>query len=126
MVAGAADAGSGEIRPSGPHPLFLDRLTPGGVLSVSRWFDPDNVSETSRLVSLGIAALIDHGVERPADHLVLAVRERVATLMLSSEPFTEADRAFCVYVVLGSHDNGRALVPLANEVLANIAIEPRT
>ena len=39
--------------------------------------------------------------------------------------FTEADRAFCVYVVLGSHDNGRALVPLANEVLANIVIEPR-
>jgi hypothetical protein len=73
--------------------VFLDRLTPGGVLSVSRWFDPDNVSETSRLVSLGIAALIDRGVERPRDHLVLAVRERVATLMVSSAPFTEADRA---------------------------------
>jgi hypothetical protein len=72
--------------------VFLDRLTPGGVLSVSRWFDPDNVSETSRLVSLGIAALIDRGVERPRDHLVLAVRERVATLMVSSRPFTDADR----------------------------------
>ena len=73
--------------------VFLDRLKPGGVLSVSRWFDPHNVSETSRLVSLGIAALIDRGVERPADHLVLAVRERVATLMVSSAPFTDADRA---------------------------------
>jgi SAM-dependent methyltransferase len=73
--------------------VFLDRLKPGGVLSVSRWFDPDNVSETSRLVSLGIAALIDRGVERPRDHLVLAVRERVATLMVSSSPFTDADRA---------------------------------
>jgi hypothetical protein len=73
--------------------VFLDRLTPGGVLSVSRWFDPHNVSETSRLVSLGIAALIDRGVEHPADHLVLAVRERVATLMVSSAPFTDADRA---------------------------------
>lgn len=73
--------------------VFLDRLAPGGVLSVSRWFDPENVSETSRLVSLGIAALIDRGVERPSDHLVLAVRERVATLMLSSAPFTAADRA---------------------------------
>ena len=73
--------------------VFLDRLEPGGVLSVSRWFDPDNVSETSRLVSLGIGALIEHGVDRPADHLVLAVRERVATLMLSTTPFSEADRA---------------------------------
>jgi SAM-dependent methyltransferase len=79
--------------------VFLDRLKPGGVLSVSRWFDPDNVSETSRLVSLGIAALIDRGVERPRDHLVLAVRERVATLMVSSAPFTEADRA----VLEGTH-----------------------
>src|SRR5690606_30254845 len=72
--------------------VFLDRLTPGGVLSVSRWFDPANVSETSRLVALGIAALIDRGVERPADHLVLAVRERVATLMISTAPFTADDR----------------------------------
>lgn len=73
--------------------VFLDRLKPGGVLSVSRWFDPHNVSETSRLVALGTAALIDRGVTRPADHLVLAVRERVATLMISTTPFTAADRA---------------------------------
>jgi hypothetical protein len=73
--------------------VFLDRLTPGGVLSVSRWFDPNNVSETSRLVSLGVAALIDRGVERPADHLVLGVREKIATLMISTAPFTPADRA---------------------------------
>lgn len=79
--------------------VFLDRLKPGGVLSVSRWFDPDNVSETSRLVSLGTAALIDRGVERPADHLVLAVRERVATLMVSSNPFTDVDRA----ILEGTH-----------------------
>ena len=29
--------------------VFLNHLKPGGVLSVSRWFDPDNVSETRRL-----------------------------------------------------------------------------
>lgn len=81
--------------------VFVDRLKPGGVLSVSRWFDPDNVSETSRLVSLGIAALIDRSVERPRDHLVLAVRERVATLMVSSTPFTDADRA----VLEGTHES---------------------
>src|SRR6185503_13669030 len=63
--------------------VFLDRLKPGGVLSVSRWFDPDNASETSRLVALGVAALIDRGVERPIDHIVLVVRGRVATLMVS-------------------------------------------
>jgi SAM-dependent methyltransferase len=72
--------------------VFLGRLKPGGVLSVSRWFDPHNVSETSRLVSLGIAALVDRGLARPADHLVLAARGRVATLMISVDPFTAPDR----------------------------------
>lgn len=72
--------------------IFLARLAPGGVLSVSRWFNPDNTSETSRLVGLGVAALLDRGVTRPADQLVLLVSGRVATLMVSNAPFTDADR----------------------------------
>jgi hypothetical protein len=73
--------------------VFLNRLKPGGVLSVSRWFDPHNVSETSRLVSLGVGALLDRGIQHPGDHLILAVREKIATLMVSTAPFTDADRA---------------------------------
>ncbi len=38
--------------------------------------------------------------------------------------FNETGRAFCLYVVLGSHRRRDVLVPLANEVLATIAIEP--
>ncbi len=72
--------------------VFLSRLSPGGVLSVSRWFNPDNTSETSRLVGLGVASLIDRGVARPGDQLVLLVSGRVATLMVSSAPFTTTDR----------------------------------
>jgi hypothetical protein len=79
--------------------VFLSRLSPpvtpsaaGGVLSVSRWFDPTNASETNRLVSLGVAALLDRGVVRPAEQLILVVRGRVATLMVSNAPFTAADR----------------------------------
>lgn len=73
--------------------VFLNRLKPGGVLSVSRWFDPANASETSRLVGLGVAALLERGVARPSDHLLLTIRGRVATLMVSSTPFTDDDRA---------------------------------
>lgn len=71
--------------------VFLSRLAPGGILSVSRWFDPANVSETSRLVALGTAALIDRGVVTPATHLLLVSRGQVATLMVSSAPFTDED-----------------------------------
>jgi len=73
--------------------VFLRSLTPTGVFSVSRWFDPGNVSETTRLLSLGVAALLDFGVASPRDHLVLVSRERVATLMVSPSAFTAADRA---------------------------------
>jgi hypothetical protein len=72
--------------------VFLDRLRPGGVLSVSRWFNPEDVSETSRLLALGIAALIDRGIANPIDHVLLVVRENVATLMVSTAPFTEEDQ----------------------------------
>jgi hypothetical protein len=72
--------------------VFLDRLKPGGVLSVSRWFDPQNASETSRLLSLGVAALLDRGVARPIDQLLLVIRGRVATLMTSTTPYTTGDR----------------------------------
>src|SRR5262245_17033195 len=79
--------------------VFLDHLKPGGILSVSRWFDPRNVSETSRLLALGVAALIDRGVQRPLDHLLLVVRGRIATLMVSTAPFTEEDQAAVMPVV---------------------------
>ncbi|HEX5475232.1 MAG TPA: hypothetical protein VFX12_11265 [Vicinamibacterales bacterium] len=71
--------------------MFLHRLNPGGVFSVSRWFSPQNVSETNRLVALGTAALIRNGVRRPLQHLLLLSRGGTATLEVSTAPFTEAD-----------------------------------
>ncbi len=38
--------------------------------------------------------------------------------------FNTAGRAFCLYVVLGSHRQREVLVPLVNEVLASLDIEP--
>ena len=38
--------------------------------------------------------------------------------------FQEAGRAFCLYVVLGSHARRAALVPIVNRVLASVRIEP--
>ncbi|NNC79142.1 MAG: hypothetical protein HKN94_03220 [Acidimicrobiales bacterium] len=38
--------------------------------------------------------------------------------------FNVAGRAFCLYVVLGSHRQRGMLVPVVNEVLANLVIEP--
>ncbi len=71
--------------------VFLRALTPTGIFSVSRWFEPQAVSETTRLLSLGVAALADAGVATPRDHLMLITQGRVATLLVSRSPFTTAD-----------------------------------
>ena len=71
--------------------VFLDRLTPTGVLSVSRWFSPDRASETSRLVALAVSGLLDRGVRRPVDHLVLVARGNVATLLVAPSALAAAD-----------------------------------
>ncbi|MGD9902562.1 MAG: spermidine synthase [Vicinamibacterales bacterium] len=73
--------------------IFLDRLTPTGVLSVSRWFSPSRVSETSRLMALAVQALLDRGVRDPVPHLLLVARGTVATLLVSPSPFSAADLA---------------------------------
>ena len=73
--------------------VFLSALTPTGVFSVSRWFDPDAASETTRLLSLGVASLLDFGIANPREHVVLVTRERIATLMVSPTPFSDEDRA---------------------------------
>jgi hypothetical protein len=71
--------------------LFLQRLKPGGVLSVSRWFAEAQPLETARLVALAVGALVDRGVDRPIDHLVLVTRGLVATLLVSRDPYSADD-----------------------------------
>ncbi len=76
--------------------IFLQRLTDGGLLSVSRWYEDARPAEVHRLVSLGVASLNAIGVQQVRDHLML-VRTRptngigVGTLLVSRTPFTAQD-----------------------------------
>jgi hypothetical protein len=69
---------------------FLSALTPTGVLTVSRWFNPNDITETGRLVSLAAAALRAEGIDRPQDHLLLARSEHpgLATLIVAKSPLS--------------------------------------
>jgi predicted membrane-bound spermidine synthase len=80
--------------------LFLTRLTPRGVLSVSRWYLDPRPDEMYRVTSLAVAALAGRGVTRPRDHLVVvrhasgaagAAPLGVATLLVSPAPFSAED-----------------------------------
>jgi hypothetical protein len=71
--------------------VFLGTLKPGGLFSVSRWYDPRNVSETNRLVALGVAALLERGIARPSEHLALVACGKVATLLTGIDPIPPED-----------------------------------
>lgn len=68
--------------------IFLDRLTPNGVFTVSRWYAPDNVNETGRIVSLASATLFQLGVTDVRQHIFLAASGDIATLVVSRSPFS--------------------------------------
>ena len=72
---------------------FLERLSGNGVFTVSRWYSPDSINETGRMVSLASAALIDLEVDDPRGHLFLAGQGSIATLLVSRSRFTAEDIA---------------------------------
>ncbi len=82
--------------------LFLGRLTPNGILSVSRWYVQDMPAEAYRLTSLAAAALRSDGVGEPREHILLIgnlrndIGERpgllgAVTMLVAKRPFFSAD-----------------------------------
>ncbi|MEE8177429.1 MAG: hypothetical protein V3T65_05490, partial [Acidobacteriota bacterium] len=51
--------------------LFLERLTPRGVLSFSRWYHESRPSQFYRLTALATTSLLQSGVSNPRDHIVI-------------------------------------------------------
>ena len=71
--------------------IFLQRLTPAGVFTVSRWHGPGEVNETGRMVSLATATLQALGVGNPKRHLFMASSGSVATLVMSRSPLSDEE-----------------------------------
>jgi SAM-dependent methyltransferase len=82
--------------------VFFDRLEPGGILSVSRWYDVPGRKkplEAYRMTALAAQVLAERGVDRPRDHILLYkaspndAEASAVTLLASEEPFSATDRA---------------------------------
>ena len=73
--------------------ILLAHLNPSGVFTVSRWYAPDNVNETGRMISLATGTLFDLGETDPSQHIFLAASGHIATLVLSRSPFRPEDVA---------------------------------
>jgi len=85
--------------------LFLDRLQPGGLLSVTRFLqtvdadgNPTEPLETYRTVALAAEALRERGVTDPRQHVVIFSHPTsygvdLATVMVSPDPLSPTDLA---------------------------------
>ncbi|MEZ4225348.1 MAG: hypothetical protein R3B13_30635 [Polyangiaceae bacterium] len=101
--------------------LFLDRLAPGGLLSISRWASV----ETTRLCAVAHAALLARGVPNPRAHLAVLAAGPVANVIVSRDPLSPtdvatlqrvaADKGFLPVVMPGAP----ALVPRIENLLAS-------
>jgi hypothetical protein len=73
---------------------FLDRLAPGGIIAVTRWYDARQPKEFLRLMAVARQALRRRGVP-PAEihrHFIMATDlERRGTLLLNRDPFTATE-----------------------------------
>ena len=71
---------------------YLDHLTPGGIVSIQRYFE-EPPQQSIRLVSLALAALERHGVADPARHVVVVRQGDRASVLVKRSPFTDREVA---------------------------------
>jgi hypothetical protein len=113
----ATGAGAFSLSENGLYTLqgwrtFFDHLTPSGTFTVSRWYSPNNVAETGRMLSLAMATLMDEGVSDPREHIFLAAVDDLATLIVSRAPFTPEELA--------------TLTAIANRLHFTILVSPQS
>lgn len=76
--------------------LFIRRLNPGGILTVSRWYFPKKPAEMYRVAALASQALRNLNITDPSKHIMILASPieqfgaHAATLLLSKEAFTAA------------------------------------
>lgn len=81
--------------------VFYERLSPGGMVSYSRWYFIADPTETLRLVGLGLDTWRRMGVEDPAAHMAVIANfsqnrsadKGLATMLLKKTPFTPQEVA---------------------------------
>ena len=95
----------------------IERMSTGDVLVVLLEFDPDSAGQ-GLFKNEGLPEALGAGDFSPTA-MPRAVPGRTAAQWF----FSLAGRAFCLYVVLGSHGDRAALLPLANTVVRTIKID---
>lgn len=90
-AAGAYSLSENNLYTVEAYRLYLDRLGPDGMVSTSRWTPANKSLELLRLLFLNQRALRDTGVADPEAHTAVVAGDKIATVLTSKRPFTEAE-----------------------------------
>ncbi len=78
--------------------IFDRHLTPGGLITFSRWYGGGESAQTYRMFSVAWAMLLEEGVTDPSRNIALVESEdpswdkiRVATILVSNQPLSPED-----------------------------------
>ncbi|MEX1363528.1 MAG: hypothetical protein AB1Z98_10400, partial [Nannocystaceae bacterium] len=71
--------------------IFLRRLSPTGIFTVSRWYKPDSPGETARMLALAMETLWSLGIDDPKQHIMMLQSGSIATILVTPTPFPRAD-----------------------------------
>src|SRR6476661_9341257 len=110
LPADRGDFGSGAVELMGDRDVFV----------VLFEYEPD-ATGTALFRSRGLPAAL-----APRDFAPATLRRGIVGQTAHQAFFQDGGRAFCLYVVLGSHARRAALVPLVNRVLGTVRITRRT
>lgn len=110
LPAGRGDYGSGAVERMGPGNVFLALLE----------FHPD-ATDSALFSQSGRPAVLDPSAFGPS-----SLQRRLPGQAGFQAFFSEAGRAFCLYVVLGSWADRARLVPVASGVLGRLSIGPES
>lgn len=108
LPARRGDFGSGAVELMGPDDVFVSLFE----------YSPDSVGQPL-FAAEGVPRRLDPDLFNPN-----ALQRAIPGQAGYQRFFTEQDRAFCVYVVLGSYANRGAVVPSVEQFLAGIDIQP--
>jgi hypothetical protein len=71
--------------------IFYRHLSPGGLITFTRWNTEVEKIQTSRLFALAWATLLSEGVAHPGSQIALLGYGQVATILVSNQPLSAAD-----------------------------------
>jgi spermidine synthase len=71
--------------------VILSHLSDNGLFTVSRWYSPNNLGETGRMLSLAVTSLLEAGAGQPSKHIAMVTIGKLSTLVVSKGPMSERD-----------------------------------